>query len=441
MKIKAHWQILLSLALATVTGLLFRELASANEGAQEFVGEVVKVSGYVGDLFLNLLKMIIVPLVVSSVIAGITSLHGVKGFGRLLGKTAGFYALTSLLAICLGLALVNLIQPGLSDGVPNEQIKMAFENHEAAPEDVNKVKEAQGEGVKQGGFVDQLAGFFIRMVPTNVLSAAAVNGQMLGLIFFSILFAVAMTRLDLPQISPLRDLFVSINDVMIVMTQWIMALAPIGVYALILPVVYKTGGTIYPALGKYFITVLLALGIHLFVVMPIVIKVLAGVSPIAHFKAMRTALLTAFSTASSSATLPVTMRCIQENAGVSKATASFTLPLGATVNMDGTALYECVAVIFVAQVMGFDMPMAAQFMVVISALLTSVGVAGIPSASLVAIMIILTGSKIPGAETAVVALLAVDRLLDMSRTAVNVFGDSCAALVIAKSEGERVLED
>ena len=440
MKIKPHWQILLSLALATVTGLLFRELASEPGGAKDFVGGVIKISEDVGKLFLNLLKMIIVPLVVSSVVAGITSLHGVKGFGRLLSKTAGFYALTSLLAICLGLVLVNVIQPGLSDGVPNEQIRMAFDNHEAEPGDLNKVKAAQGEGDRQGGFIEQLSGFFVRMVPTNVISAAAVNGQMLGLIFFSILFAVSMTRLYLVRISPLRDLFVSLNDVMIVMTQWIMALAPIGVYALILPVVFKTGGELYGALLKYFVTVLLALGLHLFVVMPIVIKVLAGVSPIAHFRAMRTALLTAFSTASSSATLPVTMRCIQDNAGVSKATASFTLPLGATVNMDGTALYECVAVIFVAQVMGFDLPMAAQFMVVISALLTSVGVAGIPSASLVAIMIILTSSKIPGAETAVVALLAVDRLLDMSRTAVNVFGDSCAALVIAKSEGEEVLQ-
>ena len=394
----------------------------------------------VGKLFLNLLKMIIVPLVVSSVIAGITSLHGVKGFGRLLGKTTGFYAVTSLLAICLGLVLVNVIQPGLSDGVPNETVRAAFDNHEATDEEKAKVENAKSEGDSQKSFFAQLSGFFLRMVPTNVASAAAVNGQMLGLIFFSILFAVAMTRWPLRQVSPLRDFFVSLNDVMIVLTQAIMALAPIGIYALIVPVVYKTGGELYLALGKYFFTVLLALGLHLFVVMPLVIKILAGVNPLDHFRAMRTALLTAFSTASSSATLPVTMRCIQDNAGVSKSTASFTLPLGATVNMDGTALYECVAVIFVAQVMGVDMPLVAQFMVVISALLTSVGVAGIPSASLVAIMIILTSSNIPGAETAVIALLAVDRLLDMSRTAVNVFGDSCCALVIAKSEGEKVLQ-
>jgi Na+/H+-dicarboxylate symporter len=170
--------------------------------------------------------------------------------------------------------------------------------------------------------------------------------------------------------------------------------------------------------------------------MPLVLKFLGRVDPWAHMRAMRTALLTAFSTASSSATLPVTMRCIQDNAGVSKKTASFTLPLGATVNMDGTALYECVAVIFVAQVMGFQIDFGHQFIIVLAALLTSIGVAGIPSASLVAIFIILQNSGIPGAETAIVALLAVDRLLDMSRTAVNVLGDSCAAVVIAKSEGE-----
>lgn len=281
--------------------------------------------------------------------------------------------------------------------------------------------------------------FFLRMVPANVFKAAMDNGQMLGVIFFSILFAVAITRLPKDEMATLTKVFQSLNDVMIVVTGWIMALAPIGVYALIIPVVYQTGGELFVQLGKYFGTVLGSLGIHLFLVLPLILILIGRVSPLAHFKAMRTALLTAFSTASSSATLPVTMRCVQDKAGVSKRTASFTLPLGATVNMDGTALYECVAVIFVAQVMGVEMGFAAQFMVVTAALLTSVGVAGIPSASLVAILIILKNSGIPGAETAVVALLAVDRLLDMSRTAVNVFGDSCAAVVVAKSEGEMVL--
>jgi len=439
-KIKPHWQILLSLVLATATAVVFRQLAATQEGAAGFIDNVILTCSFVGKLFMNLLKMIIVPLVVSSVVAGIASLHGMKGFGRLLGKTAGFYAMTSLLAITLGLLLVNTIQPGLVNGEPSVIVKEAFENHEASEADLKRVEEAKAQGDKKSGFFAQLTGFFLGMVPVNIFEAASANGQMLGLIFFSICFAIAMTRLPKENVSTLKDAFIGLNDVMIVMTRAIMALAPIGVYALIVPVVYQTGGDLYEALLRYFVTVLLALGIHLFVIMPLVISIFAKVSPWAHFKAMRTALLTAFSTASSSSTLPVTMRCIQENAGVSKKTASFTLPLGATVNMDGTALYECVAVMFVAQVMGIEMTFAAQFMVVLAALLTSVGVAGIPSASLVAIFIILTNSGIPGAEKAVVVLLAVDRLLDMTRTAVNVFGDSCAALVIAKSEGEDVLQ-
>ena len=441
MKNKPHWQILLSLILATATAVVFRQLAATQDAALGFIENVMLTCEFVGKLFMNLLKMIIVPLVVSSVVAGIASLHGMKGFGRLLGKTAGFYALTSLLAITLGLVLVNTIQPGLKDGEANTVIEKAFNDHEATAAEKSKVEGAKVRGEDLQGPFAQLTGFFLAMVPVNIFEAASANGQMLGLIFFSIFFAIAMTRLPKEQIATLRDCFVGLNDVMIIMTRGIMALAPIGVYALIVPVVFKTGGELYENLIKYFFTVLLALGIHLFVIMPLVISIFAKVSPWAHFKAMRTALLTAFSTASSSATLPVTMRCIQDNAGVSKKTASFTLPLGATVNMDGTALYECVAVMFVAQVMGFEMTFVAQFMVVLAALLTSVGVAGIPSASLVAIFIILTNSKIPGAESAVVALLAVDRLLDMTRTAVNVFGDSCCALVVAKSEGENVLQD
>ncbi|MDB4740696.1 dicarboxylate/amino acid:cation symporter, partial [Akkermansiaceae bacterium] len=422
MKLAPHWQILISLALAVLLGLFIKTM-----GLQDttFFSWVIEISGLVGKLFMNLLKMIIVPLVVSSVIAGIASLHGVKGFGRLLGKTSGFYAMSSFLAIILGLSLVNLIQPGLVDGQPNAVVKEAFDSYEPDSSELAKIDQAKVNSEEQSGSYAQLSGFFLRMVPPNIFEAATQNGQMLGLIFFSLCFALAMTRLEKEKMTTLRDVFISFNDVMIVMTNYIMKLAPIGVFGLLVPVMVQTGGDLFAALAKYFVTVLLALGLHMFVVMPILIRVLGGINPLAHFRAMRTALMTAFSTASSSATLPVTMRCIQEKAGVSKGTASFTLPLGATVNMDGTALYECVAVIFVAQVMGIEMTFAAQFMVVAAALLTSVGVAGIPSASLVAIFVILKNSGIPGAETAVVALLSVDRLLDMSRTAVNVWGDSC----------------
>ena len=440
-KIKPHWQILGALVLATLVALLLRSIDAEAEGG--FIGGFVGFCDFVGKIFMSLLKMIIVPLIVSSVVAGIASLHGMSGFGRMLGKTAGFYALTGLFAILVGLSMVNLIKPGLTDGEPNEIIKEAFENNfesasESAKEKVAAAEaKAKGIGPGSGGFFKLMANFVEGMIPTNVMKAASDNRAMLGLIFFSILFAVAITRLPVDSMGTMREFFQSLNDVMILLTRWIMALAPIGIFGLLVPVVYQSGGQLFLVLGKYFFTVLASLLIHFVVIMPLILRYVGKVSPLAHFKAMRTALLTAFSTASSSATLPVTMRCVQDNAGVSKKIASFTLPLGATVNMNGTALYECVAVIFVAQVVGFQMDLSQQFVVVLAALLTSIGVAGIPSASLVAIFIILLNSGIPGAEIAIMTLLAVDRLLDMSRTAVNVLGDSCAAVVIAKSEGEK----
>ncbi|MED5417982.1 MAG: dicarboxylate/amino acid:cation symporter [Verrucomicrobiota bacterium] len=439
-KIKPHWQILGALVLATLVALLLRSIDAEAEGG--FIGGFVGFCDFVGKIFMSLLKMIIVPLIVSSVVAGIASLHGMSGFGRMLGKTAGFYALTGLFAILVGLSMVNLIKPGLTDGEPNEIIKEAFENNfesasESAKEKVAAAEaKAKGIGPGSGGFFKLMANFVEGMIPTNVMKAASDNRAMLGLIFFSILFAVAITRLPVDSMGTMREFFQSLNDVMILLTRWIMALAPIGIFGLLVPVVYQSGGQLFLVLGKYFFTVLASLLIHFVVIMPLILRYVGKVSPLAHFKAMRTALLTAFSTASSSATLPVTMRCVQDNAGVSKKIASFTLPLGATVNMNGTALYECVAVIFVAQVVGFQMDLSQQFVVVLAALLTSIGVAGIPSASLVAIFIILLNSGIPGAEIAIMTLLAVDRLLDMSRTAVNVLGDSCAAVVVARSEGE-----
>jgi Na+/H+-dicarboxylate symporter len=434
-KLASHWQILASLVLATLTAVAFRGLFGGEAPEGSFVLRAIETCEFIGDLFLRALKMIIVPLIITSVISGIASLQGVQGFGRLGMKTFGFYACSSLLAVVTGLAMVNLIEPGVRDGQPNLTIREAFEQRADGASDAQKATVATASEKEGKDFL----GVFKAMLPENVISAASDNGQMLGVIVFSILFAIAITRLPEGEMRTLREFFQAGNDVMITVTRWVMATAPIGVYALIFPVVYRTGAQLFIELGPYFATVLLALGIHMFITMPLVLKFLAGLNPVAHFKAMSEALLLAFSTASSSGTLPVTMRCIQDKAGVSKRTASFTLPLGATVNMDGTALYECVAVVFVAQVMGIELGFAQQFLIVTAALLTSIGVAGVPSASLVAILLILKNSGIPNADIAVVALLSVDRLLDMSRTAVNVFGDSCAAVVIAKSEGEKVL--
>lgn len=434
-RLAPHWQILIALVLATVTALVLRSLfgdADESSSGGKLVAGALATCKFVGDLFMRALKMIIVPLIVTAVISGITGLKGVEGFGRLGLKTVGFYLTSSLFAIIVGLLLVNLIQPGLIDGKPNDAILTAFEENKAKadPADVAKVEEASKREGKD------FLSIFKAMIPENVIHAASDNGQLLGVIVFSILFAIAATQLPGEMGNNVRDFFVAANEAMITVTRWIMAVAPIGVYALILPVIYEVGIDLFKQLAKYFFTVLLALLIHFTIILPLALKFIGKVSPLAHFKAMRPAILLAFSTASSSATLPVTMRAVQDNAGVSKRVSSFTLPLGATVNMDGTALYECVAVIFVAQVMGIHLGLGAQFFIIVAALLTSIGVAGIPSASMVAILLILKNSGIPNAEIAVVTLLSVDRLLDMSRTAVNVFSDSCAAVIIGRSEGE-----
>lgn len=434
-RLALHWQIFAALLLATLTGVVFRTLFGDQAPEGSFAAKGLEASRFIGELFMRSLKMIIVPLIITSVISGIASLQGVKGFGRLGAKTFTFYALSSLIAVITGLLLVNLIEPGLVDGEPNEVIRQAFEEKAAEASDSERAKVEAANAKEPRDFLDT----FRLMVPENVLSAATHNGQMLGVIVFSLLFAIAITRLPSEEMRTLREFFQAGNDVMITVTRWVMAVSPIGVYALMFPVIFKNGPDVYAEMLKYFGTVLAALGIHLFITLPLVLSLIARVSPRAHFRAMSEALMLAFSTASSSGTLPVTMRCVQDNSGVSKRTASFTLPLGATVNMDGTALYECVAVIFVAQVMGIQMGFGEQFVVIIAALLTSIGVAGVPSASLVAILLILKNSHVPHAETAIIALLSVDRLLDMSRTAVNVFGDSCAAVVIAKSEGETLL--
>lgn len=427
-RLEPHWQILIALILATMIALVFRHWAVA----AGFVEAVLGGCRFAGDLFMRALKMLIVPLILTSVVSGITGLHGVTGFGRLGLKTAGVYLGTGLTAILIGLALVNLIQPGLVNGQPNPVIRAAFHDSAAKAGSEVSTKVAEAGARKAGDYLD----VFRSMLPENILHAATDNSQLLGVIVFGLLFAAAVTRLPGDDMRTVREFFRAAHDAMILITGWVMKLAPLGVFALILPVVHATGADLFVNLGKYFVTVLAGLFLHLFVVLPCVLRFLAGVDPWAHLRAMRQAMLLAFSTASSSGTLPVTMKCVEEGSGVSKRITGFTLPLGSTVNTDGTALYECVAVMFVAQVMGVQLGLTGQFFVVAASLLTSIGVAGIPSASLVAILLILKSSGIPGAETAVVALLAVDRLLDMSRTAVNVFGDSCVAVIVAKSEGE-----
>lgn len=428
-----HWRILAALILAVVVALVLRAVpAPAGDAPAPWVKGVLVTCGFLGDLFMRGLKMVIVPLIVTSVVSGIANLQGTKGFAAMGLRTAVLFMATTLCAATIGLIMVNTIQPGLKDGAPDEGIRRAFlSSGTSAPGELQgKVSAAGGREARD--FLD----VFRAMLPENVVSAAGDNGQMLGVICFSLLFGIALTKLPECRLAATREVFQSAHDAMMIVTGWVMSWAPLGIFALILPVVHSTGADLFAQLGKYFLTVLAGLLLHSCFVLPMVVRFLGRADPWAHIKAMRPALLLAFSTASSSGTLPVTMRSMETGVGVSPRVGSFVLPLGATVNMDGTALYECVAVVFVAQVMGIPLDLGDQCFVVIAALLTSVGVAGVPSASLVAILLILKSSGIPGAETAVVALLAVDRPLDMLRTTVNVFGDSCVAVAVARAQGE-----
>lgn len=412
MKLALHWQILIALLFAVVMGSM-----TGTEGTIMGV-HWLAVYTFIGTLFLNALKMIVVPLVVSAIITGIGNIGAQGGFGRLGAKTLSYYVLTSFIAIIVGLVLVNVIQPGVSENPPpvieaNEHVSQAVAGKSAA--DVVDV--------------------FLRMIPTNIVDAAA-SGQMLGLIFFSLLFGYFMTQIQGRPREVMMDFWQGVFDVMMLMTAWVMKFAPIGVFGLVAASVAKTGFDQFGNLALFFITVVLALGIHLLVVMPLILRFIGGVrNPWLHYQAMAPALLTAFSTSSSSSTLPVSMRSLEERAGVSNRVTSFVLPLGATVNMDGTALYECVAAVFIAQLFGVPLDWSTQLLIVVIALTTSIGVAGIPSASLVAISIILVAVGLPA--EAIGLLLVVDRLLDMMRTAVNIFSDSVGAVVIAKSEGEK----
>lgn len=426
MKWKLHWQILGALILALALGIPLNLL-----GLQEAPGTLtlIGICDFFGELFMNALKMIVVPLVAASIIAGVIGMGGEGAFARLGFKTLGYYALSGMVAILIGLVAVNLIRPGdVSPEIAKEIVGQA------------KKPDAQFLATAEGASTQDLWGIFLRMFPPNILEAAANNGQLLGVITFSLLFGFFITKIPEKHREFQTNFWVSAQEVMLKLTNFIIAFAAIGVFGLVTPILIRTGFGLFVPIFVFFSTVLLALAVHFFIALPCFLWFFARISPIEHYKAMAPVLLTAFSTSSSASTLPLTMETVEEKAGVSNRIASFTLPLGATVNMDGTALYECVVVIFIAQIYGviagFDFTMAMQVNVVILALLTSVGVAGIPSASLVAIILILNVLGLP--PEAIGIVWVTDRILDMCRTSVNVFSDTVGAAIIAKSEGEPV---
>lgn len=398
---KLHWQILIAMVLGILVGRIGGEA-------------VIPYVGWMGTLFIKLLRMIIVPLVLTSIISGVASLGGGRDLGRLFSKTLGYYVLTSALAAITGLVLVNMIRPG-----------DALDLERAASAELPELETA-------GSPVELL----LDIVPQNVLEAAA-KSDMLGIIFFCIVFGIAIVGLPDHHRKPLTTFIDAAFHAMMRLTGGIIMVAPIGVFGLITRVVGETGFESFAALGLYMVTIASGLTIHLFVTLPLLLFFLGRIRPSIHFRNMTEPLAMAFSTSSSGATLPVTLSAVEKKVKVPNKISSFVLPMGATVNMDGTALYECAGVLFIAQVMGVGLSVEQQIVVVVTALLASIGAAAVPSAGLVIIFLVLEAVDLrgPQVEAIVGMMLAIDRPLDMYRTAVNVFSDSCGAAIIAKSEG------
>ena len=414
-----HWQILIALVLAGLIGYV-------TSPETTLLGlRLYDVFDFIGQLFLNALKMLIVPLIASSMIVGVSGIGASADLGRLGLRTIGFYAVTTTLAIILGLTLISVVRPGIVDGEPAGDL-LALETDTS---DVAAVVGDRGVG--------DVVEIFLRMFPPNIVEAATDNGQILGIIVFSLLFGFFLSRIKEELRHPVQKFWEGVFEIMMRMTQLVMAFAPIGVFGLVAKVVMTAGLAAAEPLVVFALVVLAALTLHAFVTLPFLVWLVLRRSPWRIYPAMAPAMLTAFSTASSSATLPVNMECLEQNVGVSPRITSFVLPLGATINMNGTALYECAAALFIAQAYGLDLSIGTQFSIVVLALVTSIGVAGIPAASLVAIAVILTAIGLPA--EAIGVLFVFDRILDMFRTSVNVFGDAVCATVIAHLEGEQVL--
>jgi len=375
------------------------------------IGEpAMPVTGVLADIFLRLLRMAILPLVITSIISSIIQVGSAHGLGKMGLRTIGYYLSTSILAILTGQLLVNVFKPGA-----DAQIVM-----DESPDYLAAAESG-------------LAEIFLNIIPENPVAAAA-SGDVLPVIFFSILFGLFVTQLQSDQRSLLGNFFEAAFEAMMKMTSFIIWTAPLGVFGIITGIVATSGFTAFKSLGFYFIIVVAGLAIHMFFTLPLLLWTLGRISPLKHYQGMIPALLTAFSTCSTIVTLPLTMKAVTEKSGASKRAAGFVLPIGATVNMDGTALYECVAAIFIAQVYGFDLSFGAQVTVAVTAVLASIGAASIPMSGMVMMSIILGAVGLPLEGVAII--LAVDRILDMFRTTVNVFSDSCGAVIISRFENE-----
>lgn len=423
-KLALHWQIIIGLVLGLIYGLI-----AANSGWQDFTGDWIAPWGKV---FINMLKMIAVPLVLISLINGIAGLKDIAQLSSMGGKTIGIYIITTVVAVTIGLVAVNLIKPGeaFSDEVRQEMV--------AQNEAKVKSTEAKANEQKDAGPLQ----FIVDMVPSNIFLSAGDNRNMLQVIFFALMFGIALIIVpDQSKVEPIKKFFDGANEVILKMVDIIMFFAPIGVFALLGNIMVELAGDdpsaaveILKGLGIYSLTVIIGLAIMVFAVYPLALKFLAKYSYIDFFKGIAPAQLLAFSTSSSAATLPLTMERCEEKLGVSNKVVSFVLPLGATINMDGTSCYQAVAAVFIAQVYGMELGLAEQLTIVMTATLASIGSAAVPGAGIIMLAIVLGAVGVP--LEGISLIFAVDRPLDMCRTVVNVTGDATVATIVASTENE-----
>ena len=422
-KMQLHWQIITGLLLGLVFGII-----SAIAGWGQFTTDWIAPFG---TIFIRLLKFIAIPLVLTSLITGIASLSDLKKLSRIGGKTISIYIVTTAISVSIGLITVNLLQPGKQ--VPYEMQSKLQETYESdASSRADTAQEVKERGPLQ---------LFIDMVPSNFFEAASNNRNMLQIVFISMLIGIGLVQIPKKKSKPVLDIFQGLNDVIIKLVDIIMLIAPLGVFSLIAQTINKVAGDdpdqvaeLLGALGFYMIAVVVGLFIHLLVTYITILKVYVKMPLKTFFTGIGPAQLLAFSTSSSGATLPVTMERCEDELGVSEEVSSFVLPLGATINMDGTALYQAVAAVFISQAIGLDLSLLDQLTIVLTTVLASIGTAAVPGAGIIMLVIILEAIGVP--STGIALILGVDRILDMLRTVINVTGDATIALTIASSEGQ-----
>jgi len=423
MKLELHWKIIIGLLLGLLYGIF-----AASQGLTSFTSEWISPFG---NIFLNLLKLIAVPLVLSSLITGVASLSDTKKLSRIGSKTITIYVVTTAVAVTIGLISVNILQPG--DTVPEDMKIKLQETYQTA---ASGRMEAAAE-VKNRSLLQPL----VDMVPDNVFSSASNNRNMLQVVFVAIIVGIALIQIPKNKGRPVLDFFEGINELVIKLVDNIMLVAPIGVFALIADTITSVAGDnlnnileLLSALGYYMLAVIIGLILQMAITYTAVLKLFSKMDLKTFYQGIAPAQLLAFSTSSSGATLPVTMERCEDELGVSEEVSSFVLPLGATINMDGTALYQAVAAVFIAQTLGMDLTLGSQLTIVFTAVLASIGTAAVPGAGIIMLIIILEAVGVPSAGIALI--LGVDRILDMMRTVTNVTGDASVAVAVHSSESK-----